>query len=217
MMVSLTHSSHKEAEGRGKRQKLSFFLNSVSLSVASTIAHSHTHSHIDIMCTGTAGDRLTHRKVTITVPHEESHRKPGGQRPGDPLPSYLQNRTAGRPGPSPEGSRNLSSGPPPGLNRWNPAYAGPERGDSASGGHKGATGPVLAGATGKCSPDQKKPRRPGVQLPWEFVPPPLLPQLLPSGPLPGLEGAWTSRSIPLSSEAGSSTETASSVTLNGRD
>ena len=101
---------------------------------------------------------------------------------------------------------------------WNPASASPERGDSASGGHKGATGPVLAGATGKCSPDQKKPRRSGVQLPWEFVPPPPLPQLLPSGPLPGLAGgACTSRSIPLSSEAGSTTETASSVTLNGRD
>ena len=130
-----------------ERQKLSFCLNSVSLSVAPTIAHSHTHSHIDMMCTGTAGDRLTHRKVTTTVSHEESHRKPGGQRPGDPLPSYLQNRTAGRPGPSPEGSRNLPSGPPPGLNLMEPSLREPGKrrlglrrtqrgyGPSARGGH----------------------------------------------------------------------------------
>ena len=148
-MVSLTHSSHKEAEGRGKREAETILLPQLSLTLcASTIAHSHTHSHIDIMWTGTAGDRLTHRKVITTVSHEESHRKPGGQRPGDPLPSYLQNRTAGRPGPSPEGSRNLSSGPPPGLNRWNPASAGPERGDSASGGHKGARAQCSRGPLG---------------------------------------------------------------------
>lgn len=217
-----SHSHTQSQRGRGQRnkqrQKLSFCLNSVSLSVAPQPSLTRTHSHIDMMCTGTAGDRLTHRKVTTTVSHEESHRKPGGQRPGDPLPSYLQNRTAGRPGPSPEGSRNLPSGPRPGLNLMEPSLREPGKRRLASGGHKGATGPVLAGATGKCSPDQRKPQRSGVQLPWEFVPPPPLPRLLPSRPLPGLGGgACTSRSIPLSLEAGSTTETASSVTLNGRD
>lgn len=145
----LTHTLQSQ-RGRGQRNK-----RGRNYPSASTQSHSlwhqpsltRTHSHIDMMCTGTAGDRLTHRKVTTTVSHEESHRKPGGQRPGNPLPSYLQNRTAGRPGPSPEGSRNLPSGPPPGLNLMEPSLREPGKrrlglrrtqrgnGPSARGGH----------------------------------------------------------------------------------
>lgn len=60
-----------------------------------------------------------------------------------------------------------------------PTPAGPERSYWASGGHKGAAGPVIAGATGKCSPNQKK-RRCRVRLHWRvsaggFVTPPLCP------------------------------------------
>lgn len=39
-----------------------------------------------------------------------------------------------------------------------PSPRGPERSYAASEGHKGATRPVLAGSTGKCSPEQKKNR-----------------------------------------------------------